>query len=174
MSHVTIFHSLCILVYQNLPIINQFFDPLCIRMVHGSRLVSLHVEPARSVATAFFSPLSSSGNISAKQTPLSLHTGESLLLRQISSLTKLRMNSTTRGLLWLFSFRPTLRTTSTASSSWRISKLGAIFLKSCMVSARMFSSLFSSKPLSFRHHRILYLSGSLILSFSSSISFLRS
>ena len=60
-------------------------------------------------------------------------------------------------LFLLSSFQPTLCTMLMASSSWRASMLGAILLKNCM-SALMFSSLFSVKPLSFIHLHILYLS----------------
>ncbi len=112
---------------------NQSVDPLCIRAVRGSKLVSPLDGLAQSAAhSCFLASLSSSGSISARRMPFSLHTWESLQRRHISSLTCLRTNKTTMCLFLMSSFRPTLCTMSIAYSSCRSSISGAILFKSCM------------------------------------------
>ena len=112
---------------------------------------------------------SSRGNILAKRMPLSLQTCEFLVRRQISSFTHLFANSMTICLTLLLIFLPVLWTTSTASSTFD-SRSGAIFRRISVTCSRMFSSLFSSKPLICKHHLIRYLSCSLTLSLSSLLS----
>lgn len=112
---------------------------------------------------------SSLGNISAKRMPLSLQICEFLVRRHISTFTHLLAKRMTTCLSFLSTLLPILWTTSTASSIFN-SGSGATFRRISMTCSRMFSSLFSTKPLICRHHLILYLSCSLTLSFNSLLS----